>query len=314
MGGALHPLVHVHAPGRRLRSRPCTVVPVTVRASAQRIPVAARTARSATCPAVDHADRPRHSAVSTSPSSAAFRGVDGGGDVEAAVEVAGGQDQRRGGEAVAAEVAALPDVGLARVDEGADEGAPVERAAAVAAAVRAHQQQWVVHRPSRQPGARRGQRELEQFGRARHGDHRGVGARRGGVGEVEPHPVVGAAAAGAADELEPETRRGGAGGEPDDRRVGVAGDVARPRPAVLQARPARGDRRGARHRLVRRLGEHRATLREHGRCGFHHLSVAKGVLTRSGSVGRGRSGVTLLPQSQQGDIPSFGQAFGFVRS
>ena len=30
------------------------------------------------------------------------------------------------------------------------------------------------------------------------------------------------------------------------------------------------------------LGEHRTTLREHGRLGLHHLSVAKDVLTRSG--------------------------------
>ena len=120
------------------------------------------------------------------------------------------------------EVAALPDVRLARLDEGLHEGAPVEGAAAVAAAVRAHEQQGVGDGPAGEPLAERGQREVEQVVRPGHRDQGGVGAGRGGVGEVEPDPRglgrLLAAAAGTADELQPEARGGGPGGEPDDRR------------------------------------------------------------------------------------------------
>ena len=71
---------------------------------------------------------------------------DRGRDVEPAVRVAGGEHERGGREPVAAEVAALPHVLLARVDRGEGERAPVHRAAAVAPAVGAHQQQRVAHR------------------------------------------------------------------------------------------------------------------------------------------------------------------------
>ena len=98
------------------------------------------------------------------------RGLERGdraGDVEAPVDVAGGQDEGRRGEAVATQVRALPDVGLPGAQHATDERAAVDGAAAVAPAVRADHQHRVRHGGARERLARSGQVELRPVRRGR---------------------------------------------------------------------------------------------------------------------------------------------------
>ena len=229
---------------------------------------------------------------------------DGTRDVEPSVEVAGGQDQGGRGEAVAAEVGGLPDLGLTGGRDRPRQRAAVDRAAAILTAVRADQQHRLAHGLAGQRLVHSGKGHRGELGGVDDPQHGRPRSRGSGVGEEDPRRAVRRAATRPADEHRTPACATGASDECSHGVVAVLTDLVRPGAAVLDPHPARGDGGGAGEGLVEGAGQRRAPRARSIRS--HHGSLAEALLTRAddsrafelrrrGEV-QGNNGHDTLPQ------------------
>ncbi len=156
-----------------------------------------------------------------------------------------------------AEVGGLPDLGVSGRGQLGGERPAEQRAAAVAAAVGAHQRERVAPVGAAHAvvgaGAERGEVQVEQVGRVRRPQFPDPGQARTGVCEEDVPGGVGRAvgvSAGSADQSDPQTRVAGARLQgPAERRVEVAlgQRLGAPGARLLQQQPAGTRGGGAAH-------------------------------------------------------------------